>query len=556
MTSRRIVDPKSSVPPGNVPQWFVVARWRALLGDTFETTVRGWADAQTATIVKHGAGRVVYRVDRAGQAFYVKRFSTNRVTAWLRRWWRGSAADLEFRRSLELAERGIPVAEAVACGVWRAGFRHTEDFLVTAAVPASVSLREYVAAHLHDLPPAVARRRRRRLLAALAELLARFHAAGAVHRDLHGGNVLVSLVDVDRPRLYLVDLPAVDLRDQVSWSARRRNLVMLNSEWRSRISRAERRWLLRRYLRLARSADEPDWRQATRELLPATRVYACRLQQRRERRALATNGDFYKLPWQGTKVYVHRSVPPVVATAWCVALSRGETGPAWVQGDHQNALAALPVAGRSWWEQLVNPAANHPALELWARAQGLLARGITVRRPWLVCAPGPGPSAPGWLVVDEHRNWPTLASYASASGPMRARQQVARARQVARALGTWWGRLHAWQGATDPTFTLGELLVNEDRPVIELVADAADAVRLESEANFQRAVDDLSRHWHHWPAGWPRSRTLRTIFLRAYVQAWDDERPEYFDALVNLLQVTFAARARRVNRSSVRIADA
>jgi tRNA A-37 threonylcarbamoyl transferase component Bud32 len=159
-----------------------VADW--LAGRLPERVLADHARRRLVRLDPPGAGALLVKHFRVASA---RRSARERWKAWLG----ASPADREWRRLGELRRAGVPVPEPLACGALPGGDR-------------AVVLRwldgEPLAAALAGPAPA-----RRRLLAALGEAVARLHAAGVEHRDLHGGNVLVCggrpvLLDVQRAR--------------------------------------------------------------------------------------------------------------------------------------------------------------------------------------------------------------------------------------------------------------------------------------------------------------------------------------------------------------------
>jgi hypothetical protein len=88
-------------------------------------------------------------------------------------------------------------------------------------------------------PPRRARVRQA-LAMALGRLLARMHAAGVVHGDLHPGNLLLRLALDDHPELHLIDLYSVRVGPPLDWRPSRENLVVLNRWFALRASRPDR----------------------------------------------------------------------------------------------------------------------------------------------------------------------------------------------------------------------------------------------------------------------------------------------------------------------------
>jgi hypothetical protein len=121
------------------------------------------------------------------RTLYLKRFDRPPLRRQWERWQsapRLSTAGIEWRNACDLARAGIRAAQAVAFGQQMIGPIEIRSAVMLGEVPG-VSLEKWVPA---NLPPAHADEdlvNRRRRLDSLARFIARFHAAGFVHRDLY-----------------------------------------------------------------------------------------------------------------------------------------------------------------------------------------------------------------------------------------------------------------------------------------------------------------------------------------------------------------------------------
>ena len=305
-------------------RWHVEPSWqnRLLNGDSLsgspldamlrDGSVRG---------VKHGTHRTVYRIDVARQSFFLKRYRSRGLWSGGLRLLGRSASQREYGKALALAERHVPAVEPVAVGHEQATWAG-DEYLLTAGIAYAVSLEEFSRNVLAQLDEPLRSRLRRGLIEALAVLTADAHRAGALHDDLHSGNVLIeadlaSLRAGDPPRLHWADVPGVELSGPLSWPRSRKNLVTLNWDWSSRATPAERRRFLRIYLRhrpdleLQRAATVRERKEvgaravrsltvaarferaAREEIARLTQRYGLRLMAGRDKRAMATNRDFH-----------------------------------------------------------------------------------------------------------------------------------------------------------------------------------------------------------------------------------------------------------------------
>jgi len=151
--------------------------------------------------IKASLGRSVWRMDLAGQRVYVKRYRVRGLREQLKYWIVPGRAEAEWRAAVALAEAGIEAALPLAVGVARRGLWLRDAFFVAAEAPGEpyVALLEALRARREDVTP---------LLRATVELHERLRAAGILHPDLHGGNMLARLED-GVPRIALVDLHSI-----------------------------------------------------------------------------------------------------------------------------------------------------------------------------------------------------------------------------------------------------------------------------------------------------------------------------------------------------------
>lgn len=126
--------------------------------------------------------RRVWRLDASGRSVLVKQFRVGSGRHPIRERWKArigrAPADREWRALAALHAAGLPVPEPLALGALPDGDRLLALTWVD-GVPCEAALR------------AAAPAARRALLVALGRLVARLHAAGWVHGDLHPGNLLV-----------------------------------------------------------------------------------------------------------------------------------------------------------------------------------------------------------------------------------------------------------------------------------------------------------------------------------------------------------------------------
>jgi hypothetical protein len=180
---------------------------------------------------------------------YLKRFQHPPLRRQWERWREGhlglSTAGVEWTNARLLAEAGVAAVEAIAFGQEMAGPWERRSFVLTREV-AGESLERWVPVHLSPAARETDWPRRRRLLARLAELVGRLHAAGFVHRDLYLAHIFI-----EGDGLRLIDLQRVF---RPRWRRRRwviKDLAALHfSTPADRVGRLERLRFLCRYVRV------------------------------------------------------------------------------------------------------------------------------------------------------------------------------------------------------------------------------------------------------------------------------------------------------------------
>src|SRR5262249_28460501 len=165
----------------------------------------------------------------------------------------------EYDKALALQARGVPTPRPLAWGVGGSALGPSASWLITETLTAAQSLLAFLEATLPALPPLRQARIRQRLAPVLGVFVAKMHAAGVVHHDLHPGNLMVSLDAEDEPRLWLIDLHSVSVGPPCSRRICRSNLVILNRYFILRASRTDRLRFWTAYRTMLReTAPEPD----------------------------------------------------------------------------------------------------------------------------------------------------------------------------------------------------------------------------------------------------------------------------------------------------------
>lgn len=136
---------------------------------------------------------------------------------------RASKARCEFRNYGVLAQLGIAAAQPIAWGEERDALaRLCRAFVITRAIPAALTLREFIEQRCPNRHTAEARRIRHGLARQLAEMTRRIHNAGFFHHDLVWRNILATHEPPTEPRLWWIDCPRGRFDHWSPWRRRRR----------------------------------------------------------------------------------------------------------------------------------------------------------------------------------------------------------------------------------------------------------------------------------------------------------------------------------------------
>ena len=132
---------------------------------------------------------------------------------------RSSKARCEYINYAAFEQMGIRCADRLACGEQRDWLgRLRRAFIITKAVPETLTLVEFVAKHCSDRSEA-SLRLRQKLLHEVAALTRRLHDNSFYHRDLFWRNILVSWQPPEDPVLWCIDCPRGGFD---RWSPRRK----------------------------------------------------------------------------------------------------------------------------------------------------------------------------------------------------------------------------------------------------------------------------------------------------------------------------------------------
>ncbi|MBI3723406.1 hypothetical protein HY251_05560, partial [bacterium] len=511
-------------------EWEVEPAVRELVCDVLSSIGRG---ELAGDVVKENPARRVIRATTAVGELYVKSY---RVRGPLERakhvFVRSKAlAELEAMRRLRAA--GVATAEALAAGESRSlGVFLGASAFVSRAIPSARSF----ARELDSLRARGDADGRKRLIEGLASLAAAIARAGADHRDLHVGNVLLD----EKGAATIIDLHAVSFPGELGAKRRKERLARLalslvpahEDRAAADTGREEVSWLASAAARL-----DPELGSAPgleRWLLERSDELLARHLASRDRRCLVDSKGFAVEGSRGRRVFRVREAPATEIEAALVAPalsvlhrhSRGRSVLELVKA--QDRLAR--VAGSS---ELVRKREEYPGLRsrlgallvgtrarcAWLAARALLVRGLPApravalveertlgflpRRSFLLME-----NLAGSTMVHVYLQEVLRDGRSPGAAPSRKR------RELARALGKLVARLHA-RGIVHRDLAVQNVLLREKgESGFELAFVDLDEVRVRraSEREALRALVQLA----DLPAAASRSDKLRG--LRAYLE--------------------------------------
>lgn len=193
-------------------------------------------------IVKQNPSRTVYRGHLGEQEVYIKHFHGRSLAHRLGRRLGVSRALRELEFSQYLATHGVPTPPALA-----ALATGRQEWYATRAVQQAQAGDAWHERQL-SLGPA-GRAAVERATVTLAEAVARMHACGVLHHDLHCGNVLVREQGQDI-ELAITDLHRMQRAGRLSRRRRARNLAQLLHDRYEATTRTQRLRFLKHYLRV------------------------------------------------------------------------------------------------------------------------------------------------------------------------------------------------------------------------------------------------------------------------------------------------------------------
>lgn len=493
-------------------QWHLAPAWPVGLGAPCLETWR-----QALEPIKLTPHRDVFRVRVGGHDLHLKHYRPD-GREFLRSWFRPPKARAEFTLGLELLKRGVGTLEPLA---WGQSGLHC--WLVTRTLPGAVPLIDWLEGKRGI--PHLARR--------LGEFLARCHAAGVRHDDLHPGNLLLREGD-SGPELYLIDLPLAYVGGPLSWSASRANLLVLDRWFAMRFSRQDRLRAWKAY-HAARGLDVEKHHTA-RALAEDTARSLVSASREMDGACLGKGRHFHKVVgpgWDGLAVaeisadevaQLAARADEVIEAGRVLKRSASSAVVETTWGGREVVLKRVnatrwadPVAG------LFRPA---PALHAWMMGHALCLRGLPTPRPLAVWhrrfwgMPGTG-----YLLMQKVPDARNLLEHAR-----QIAGDWARLRELAFTVGRQLRKLHGW-GLSHRDLKAANVLVSPQgaamgqRRLALAPPDGRDHVWLcdlagvshRPGASEARRARDLARLNVSFLAEPAVSRTLKMRVLRAYL---------------------------------------
>ena len=379
-------------------------RWiaeRAFEPDLREVVVPGLGalGSAGATLVKRTVTRSVWRLEVGGVAIFIKHHRLDSLRERLKYLLLPSRAAAEWNASRTMAERGIPAAGAVAFGERRVAGVLTEAVLITAEAENALPLTEVIKRRTGAAAKGEAFRRKRALLAALARFVRKAHDAGVRHRDLHGGNILVS-----GEKLLFIDLHRVDTGGAVSRRHRVAGVAQLLGHLGGLVTSGDRLFFVREYL----GADAA--RGEVREFARRTGRIIVRLRERRyasrTKRCVKRSTGFRREHGEGLRVRRRADFPLELvlrAVEQHKAQSATPAGDGVLKWDERARVSAVKMDGEHHpralcVKEFIRPGVLQRIGDLfrgsraklaWLGANGCAARGILTPKALAMAEAGP-----------------------------------------------------------------------------------------------------------------------------------------------------------------------
>jgi len=258
-------------------------------------------------VIKHSLRRIICRINpplAPDRSLFLKRQAFDSWRYLLKYLVAPSKMAHEWRIAWRLADQGIQSFQPVALGERRRWGTVTESCLVSEEIPGTEMLSRFLETLDERVPPQERRQLIHQLLRSMASLLARLHAAGLYHPDLHGGNFLIRHKGGTDFELFLIDLHAVWRLGLLPPWHERRCLAILARSLPGLMSRGNLARLLAAYVEAA--GRRHDWRTLFRPIERQIRKRKFELFEARDRRCLRASSNFAVRREPGRRVTCRR----------------------------------------------------------------------------------------------------------------------------------------------------------------------------------------------------------------------------------------------------------
>jgi tRNA A-37 threonylcarbamoyl transferase component Bud32 len=398
----------------------------------------------------------------------------------------GGTACKEGRISRKLAEVGISVPYVIGYGKSVSKGLVRRDVLLTREVAGGKSLFDF----LHRDFPQLSAGEKRKFVRGFAAYVRKLHDAGALHADLHIGNILL-VVEGSEYRFILLDNDRLSLKSrEISARQRIRNLALVLSNLQHHLSRTQYLRFLREYG--LRPGDEG--RAFLAALESKVLAHSNKICTGKARQCLMNNRRFSKEHRQGFTIYRKngirsRNLVDSLLPDPDRVLEQGEI----LKAGRTVRAARITIDGQSYFlkrynckgfiYQLRNAFRRSRAVRTWLVSWGFRIRGIPVPEP---------------IACIEERHWRLLgrsyilSAFVPESEPLAhfwSRIEQARQKELLAKLGALLGRMHRF-GCLHGDLKWNNILVSRSG---QIVLTDLDGSRIRSRLGSESARRDLRR---------------------------------------------------------------
>jgi tRNA A-37 threonylcarbamoyl transferase component Bud32 len=373
--------------------WTIKPGFEKALPADIPASVDACRSDSRATLIRDNNVRMsfFYRTDAA--ELFIKRYKCRSLWDTVKYFFFPSKAMAEWRNLRRFEEKGIPTSAPLAVAEKRTLRLLRESCLVTASLAPAEALNDYLLKT--TLTPA----RRQQLGRSLGRLVRKMHDANVFFRDLHGGNILISWGDGQRPELFLIDLHKAYCVPVLQQWMRVRDLGQLCNSLQA--SRADGI----RFLKVYCKGKTRAWHRTLQQEIHSKQMEleAVRIKSR-SKRCIRHSTVFEKRRTWAEAYFGRKDFGKVAADAaiarHCTELAAGSAR--LLKHASKSAVTEHALEGHGQvcvkgyrygglWYSLKNLFKKSRALKSWVAAHGLLVRGIETPLPLAVLERTCGP---------------------------------------------------------------------------------------------------------------------------------------------------------------------